>query len=145
MLKLDAQCGLSSPAASPLEFDSQLEQNFFERWGGLARDGWHLTRESEILHLGQTVFMPDFVLTHDSGRKVLLEIVGFWTPEYLKQKQATLHKFRDQRTLLAVADSAKHSFDSADGSVLVFKRAIKIEAVLERLARWSFPADGPVG
>lgn len=134
LLELDAQSGLSSPTPRAEEFDSRLEQSFYARWGDQVRNGWRLSRESEILHAGQTVFMPDFCLTHESGRKVLLEIIGFWTPEYLQHKQVTLRKFPNQRILLAVADTAKHSFDTTDSAVLVYKTAIKIEAVLERLA-----------
>lgn len=135
-LVLDARCGLTSPTPAASEFDSQLEQNFYERWGEGPRAGWRLTRETEILHVGQTVFMPDFVLTHDSGRKVMLEVIGFWTPEYLKQKRETLHKFREHKMLLAVADSSQHHFDTNDPCLLVYKTAIKVESVLERLARW---------
>ena len=60
------------------------------RNGAEARDGWTLVREGEVLHEGQKVFVPDFVFRHDDGRVVLMEIIGFWTPEYLEAKAATL-------------------------------------------------------
>jgi predicted nuclease of restriction endonuclease-like RecB superfamily len=141
-LRLDSESGLRSPAHTPDDFDSQLEQNFFERWGDEPRDGWRLSRESEILHSGQSVFTPDFVLTHESGQQALLEIVGFWTPEYLKHKQQTLQKFRERRILLAVAESASHHFDSSAADMFTFKTAIKPQAVLERLAART---AGPAG
>ena len=31
-------------------------------------------------------FLPDFTLRHADGREALVEIVGFWTPEYLEAK-----------------------------------------------------------
>lgn len=78
----------SSSAAS-------LEAEFAEKWGPDERDGWKLLREAEILHRGQKTFVPDFVLQHVSGRRVLMEIVGFWTPEYLTARLETLRIFRD--------------------------------------------------
>ena len=40
--------------------------------------------KAKFLHRGQKVFVPDFVFRHSDGRTVLIEIVGFWTPEYLQ-------------------------------------------------------------
>ncbi len=82
-LALTANDGLVSHLPAPEDFDSTLEANFVERWNDEPRAGWTLERESEILHHGQKVFIPDFVFTHADGRRHLLEIVGFWTPEYL--------------------------------------------------------------
>ncbi len=72
------------------EFDSTLEENFFLKWGNEARDGWMLEREGDILFEGQKVFFPDFALRHRGGQTVYLEIVGYWTPEYLRLKSDTL-------------------------------------------------------
>lgn len=132
-LELEAGCGLSSPVPGTAEFDSQLEKSFFERWGNEAREGWRLKRETEILQRGQSIFMPDFVLTHESGRKVLLEVIGFWTPEYLQKKKETLGNFRDQPILLAVADIAKEKFIDDHPDLFLFKTVIRVDAVLERL------------
>src|SRR6185436_284597 len=85
-LKLGAQDGLHSHVPVNEEFDSDLEAEFAAKWGNEPRDGWRLTRESEILSTGQKVFVPDFVFHHESGRSVYFEIVGFWTPEYLQAK-----------------------------------------------------------
>ena len=137
-LMLDSQCGLSSPVPAPSEFDSEVEQQFFERWGAEPRDGWTLTREAEILHQGQTVFMPDFVLKHESGRNVLLEVIGFWTPEYLAAKQATLKQFPDHRILLVVSEQAKGEFEASGPDIVTYKTVIKVDAVLAALNAQSF-------
>ncbi|MER3408387.1 MAG: hypothetical protein C4292_06640, partial [Nitrososphaera sp.] len=39
---------------------------------------------------GGRAFIPDFLFTKEGRRKVYLEIVGFWTPEYLERKFAKL-------------------------------------------------------
>jgi predicted nuclease of restriction endonuclease-like RecB superfamily len=104
-LDLSPQDGLTSHLPAPREFDSRVEEEFARRWDG-KREGWSLDWEGEILHQGQRVFVPDFALRHDDGRTVLLEIVGFWTPEYLQAKFQTLRSFQNQRILMAVAAPA---------------------------------------
>jgi hypothetical protein len=123
----------------PEEFDSSVEETFAERWGGEPRDGWTLAREAEILHRGQHVFIPDFVFRHGDGRRVLLEIIGFWTPEYIEAKLKTLALFEGEPILLAVAETLTKSTDGSASvawpvGTIFFKTALKIKDVLERLA-----------
>src|SRR5689334_785597 len=82
--------GLTSHLPAPDDFDSNVEVAFAEKWGAEPREGWSLVREGEILHREQRVFVPDFVLRHADGARVLLEIVSFWTREYLEAKLKTL-------------------------------------------------------
>ena len=98
------------------------------------RDGWTLLREGEILHRGQKVFVPDFVLRHADGRSVPLEIVGFWTPEYLQAKVETLRTFPDRRILLAAAVAAQAELEKLPGEVIPYKSALLIKDVLQRLS-----------
>ncbi len=133
-LELSAQDGLKSPVAPPEEFDSSVEERFARKFGE-ERDGWRLSRESEILHAGQSAFIPDFVFTHADGSQVLLEIVGFWTPEYLAKKRETLRRFAGHRILVAV--SAKNVRDGAvipDGFI-TYKTGLKLAPVLAALER----------
>lgn len=138
-LQLTSEDGLRSHLPPPEEFDSSVEETFAERWGGEPRDGWTLARETEILHRGQHVFIPDFVFQHADGRRVLLEIVGFWTPEYIEAKLRTLALFEGEPILLAVAETLTKSDDGSasvawpEGTVF-FKTALKVKDVLERLA-----------
>lgn len=135
VLALDSNSGLSSRAAQANEFDSSVEAKFAERWGSEAREGWTLERESEVLHEGQKVFVPDFTLVHSTGQRASLEIIGFWTPEYLRDKLATLATFRAHRVLLAVQESHREAFHEFAESLIGYKTAIKIEAVLKLLRR----------
>ncbi|MGH7506466.1 MAG: DUF790 family protein, partial [Longimicrobiales bacterium] len=32
------------------------------------------------------LFLPDFTLRHRDGREALVELLGFWTPDYLETK-----------------------------------------------------------
>lgn len=133
-LELSSKDGLKSPMPSPEEFDSSVEEGFARKFGP-ERDGWRLERESEVLHDGQTVFVPDFALRHEDGTEVLLEIVGFWTPEYLAAKRATLQRFRGRKLLVAVAEANVKEGAAVPEGFLTYKTALKLEPVLEALER----------
>jgi predicted nuclease of restriction endonuclease-like RecB superfamily len=132
-LDLSSADGLSSHLPPPEAFDSRVEEAFAEKWGTEPRHGWRLIREGEILHRGQKVFVPDFVFRHDDGRSVLLEIVGFWTPEYLQAKVQTLQAFREHRILLALAAPARKEMSDLPGEAIPYNSALLIKDVLERL------------
>jgi uncharacterized protein len=109
----------------PEDFDSSLEESFATKFGPV-RDGWRLIREGNILHEHQATFIPDFTFRHEDGTEVYLEIVGFWTPEYLAQKRETLRRFRDHRILLAVPQSSLREGAAIGDNVLVYKTALKL-------------------
>jgi predicted nuclease of restriction endonuclease-like RecB superfamily len=132
-LELSAQDRLTSHLPAPEEYDSDVEEAFARRWGPAPRGGWRLVREGEILHCGQRVFVPDFAFRHDKYGTVLLEIIGFWTPEYLQAKLQTLKVFCDRRILLAVADSLAGSLPELPQQAVRFKTAIRMQDVLDRL------------
>ena len=132
-LDLSPADGLQSHLPEPDEFDSDIESEFARKWGNEPRDGWTLSRESDILHNGQKVFLPDFTFQHTDGRKVLLEIVGFWTAEYLVSKLQTLHSFRSTPLLLAIQEHVAEQLTSLPAGTIVYKTALKVKDVLERL------------
>ncbi len=132
-------------------YDSAWERGLaaeFEEKIGARRGGWSLAREDTPVPAGDDVFLPDFTFRHDDGRQALVEIVGFWTPEYLEAK---LDKIRRAgldnlvlvvyRGLAAGADASSTSPDQgADpddpaagwpGHVLWFARKPRIGAVME--------------
>jgi uncharacterized protein len=79
-----------SSSSSPLGndhniFDSVVEEKFAKRFEQ-AETGWKLAREPDPLVLSNGgAFIPDFVF-EKYDRKIYLEIVGFWTKEYLERK-----------------------------------------------------------
>ncbi len=82
-----------------ISFDSVVEQEFAEQFQAL-KTGWQLKREPEPLPAGKQVIIPDFSLEKENV-KVYLEIVGFWTLEYLLHKIEKLGKV-DANMLIAV-------------------------------------------
>jgi len=131
-LNLSDKDGFSSHLPEPDEFDSSVEEAFAKKFG-TERDGWQLIREGEILHKNQTTFVPDFVFRHKDGNEVLMEIIGFWTPEYLAHRRETLRKFHKHNILLAIPESSlKVDADSAK-NVVPYKKAILLKSVMEFL------------
>lgn len=130
-LELSSESGLKSQMPSPPEFDSSVEEAFARKWGTEPRRGWSLRRATAVLQRGQTVFVPDFVLSHEDGRKLLLEIVGFWTPEYLQAKIQKLKLFADQGILLAVAEKVASAWKDSPAGVILYKTALNLDDVLQ--------------
>ncbi len=135
--RLSPADGLISNHADPSEFDSTLEENFATRWGSDSHDGWTMIREGEVLHADQKVFVPDFVFRHESGVRVLMEIVGFWTPEYLVEKRKTLRLFRDHKFLLVVSSHLDWPEDESNSTpdLIRYKTSIRVSDVVDQLNR----------
>jgi len=122
----------TSHLPAPEEFDSALEESFAQKFGP-TRDGWQLIREGDILHEHQKTFVPDFTFRHEDGTQVFLEIVGFWTPEYLAHRRETLHQFRRHQILLAVPERSLREGATLTDNVLVYKTALKLPPLLAAL------------
>lgn len=134
MLRISHEDGLRSHLPPAEEFDSSVEEALAKDWGEQPRDGWTLHREAVVLAEGQTVFFPDFALRHEDGREAYLEIVGYWTSEYLEKKQETLRRFRSKRILLAICQKSLPEGKTLPADAIIYKKTIKAESVLEALA-----------
>ncbi len=139
-LSLSDKDGFSSYLPQPDEFDSSVEEAFAKEFGG-ERDGWRLIREGEILHENQTTFVPDFVFRHKDGREVLMEIIGFWTPEYLAHRRETVRRFRDCNILLAIPESSLKSDVVKAKDIVTYKKALAIKSVVEALCEFKIKVD----
>lgn len=128
-------------------FDSQLEANFaaeFEEKYGGAKRKWELVREDELIVVGDTVMIPDFSLTHrKDGRRALLEIVGFWHPNYLRRKLEKIRLAGRTDLILLVYESAnvaEGTFEAVSaGEVLTFSRKPILKEVLAAVERCAVP------
>ncbi|MCK4342177.1 MAG: DUF790 family protein [Phycisphaerae bacterium] len=129
---LSPRDGLRSDLPEDQEFDSEVEKAFAEKFGA-ERDGWWLSREGGFLVRGQKVFVPDFTFHHTDGTEVHLELVGFWTPEYLEKKRQTLAMFADTPIIVAVAASVADRLVDLPVSMITYRTRLKIKPVLELL------------
>lgn len=101
--QLDSEDGYVSHYKEPKEHDSALESGFAERFSKLDTP-WTLEREVDLVPVPGGVIIPDFRLVHPDGRSVLVEIVGYWRPEYLKKKFELLRKSGRKDVILAVSE-----------------------------------------
>ncbi len=116
----------SRPDAEPTSatssvFDSSIEQSFAEAFLALqqshAVDGWQLLREPEPLLLDHGIFIPDFALSRDQQR-ILVEILGFWTPSYRERKIQKLRDLQDHHDIvLAIPNEAREAFTGRPGEM----------------------------
>ena len=82
------------------EYDSSVEELFYKRFQTLG-SGWKVEREPEPLIAGRSIFIPDFSFTK-GGTKIYMEIVGFWTKEYIERKIKKLRKLSNLKMILAI-------------------------------------------
>jgi len=135
--RLDDSTPLRSHFRRSGVFDSQLEADFaaeFEAKFGEKRGAWTLTREDEVILLGDTVMIPDFAFTHHKdGRRAVIEIVGFWHPEYLRRKVAKVRAANRRNLILLVYEGvnlAEAALRDVPGEVLYFKNKPVLKDVL---------------
>jgi len=81
-----------------LTYDSSIEEDFAAHFQAVT-SGWVLKREPEPVTAGKQVIIPDFSLEKDN-LKIYLEIVGFWTEEYLLRKIEKLKQVEVKMLLL---------------------------------------------
>ena len=120
------------PAAEPRQYDSRIEERFARDFQRLAPD-WDVLREPEPLAAGSALVFPDFALQHRHvpSRRWLLEIVGFWTPEYLTRKLALYRAARVPNLILCI-DEERACADGdlpAGARVVRFRRRVDAAAV----------------
>lgn len=134
---LDSQCNLVSHYAPGKPYDSFLELSFAERWDGLNSE-WRLEREVDLIPVPGSVMIPDFRLVHPDGRSFLLEIVGYWRPEYLRKKFFQVQQSGRHDLILAISErlnleKAGVNFGNTSAQVIWFKDKLSPKAVLEVL------------
>lgn len=81
-------------------YDSSVEAEFASEFRALGTD-WVLRREAEPLEAGSSIMIPDFAFQLGKTR-VLMEVVGFWTKEYLRRKLEKLSAVKDTPFIVAV-------------------------------------------
>ena len=131
---LDANCGLVSHYPPGKPYDSMLEEAFASRWESLKSE-WVLEREVDLIPIPGSVMIPDFRLVHPDGRSLLLEIVGYWRPEYLQKKFSQVRRAERDDLILAISErlnleKAGVSLTDVPAKIIWFKDKLLPKAVL---------------
>ncbi|NEZ60393.1 DUF790 family protein [Adonisia turfae] len=138
---LDSECDLVSHYPPGKPYDSMVEAAFADRWMTLVEKGktpWQLEREVDLIPIPGSVMIPDFRLVHPDGRVYLLEIVGYWRPEYLRKKFAQVQKSDCQNLILAISERlnlAKAGIDinNVPAKIVWFKDKLQPKSLLSLL------------
>jgi predicted nuclease of restriction endonuclease-like RecB superfamily len=116
-------------------FDSFVEEDFASRFKAL-RFEWQLKREPEPVIAGQQVIIPDFSFER-GGNKLYMEVVGFWTKEYLLRKIAKLKKTKEQILVVVDKDLACERLTRLEKqrslNILYYRKKIPLPPVLRYL------------
>ncbi|PSN19628.1 hypothetical protein C7271_06365 [filamentous cyanobacterium CCP5] len=133
---LDSDCGLVSHYPPGKPYDSLIEESFANRWP--QKTPWQLEREVDLVPIPGSVMIPDFRLVHPDGRDYLLEIVGYWRPEYLRKKFAQVRKSDRPNLILAISerlnlDKAGVNLADTPAKIVWFKEKLQPQAVLKLL------------
>ncbi len=149
--RLDSSSAFRSHFKQSGLFDSRLEADFageFEQKMGGKRGHWRLERESELLLLGDTVMVPDFVLidTKDESRRILIELVGFWHPNYLRRKVEKVRAANCAHLLLLVykgLNITEDAFSDVASEVIFFAQKPVLKEVMEAVEGMAERVYGP--
>ncbi|MBD2002432.1 MULTISPECIES: DUF790 family protein [Cyanophyceae] len=134
---LNSDCGLVSHYPPGKPYDSMLEASFADRWDSLKSD-WVLEREVDLIPIPGSVMIPDFRLVHPDGRTFLLEIVGYWRPEYLQKKFSQVRRAECDNLILAISErlnleKAGVNLKDVPARIIWFKDKLIPKAVLAAL------------
>ena len=126
-------------------YDSSIEAAFAKRFqqhfDQNDKFGWKISREPNPLIADGKAMIPDFLFER-FGRKVYLEIVGFWTREYLERKATKLKAILDdnankKKVDLLVAINSELSCSQietiSEDRIFTFKKNVSIKPILEHL------------
>lgn len=134
---LDSECGLVSHYPPGKTYDSLLEAGFVDRWNK-AKTEWRLEREVDLIPIPGSVMIPDFRVVHPDGRSFLVEIVGYWRPEYLRKKFSQVRQSGRDDLILAVSErlnleNAGVKIADTPARIVWFKDQLLPKAILQVL------------
>lgn len=118
--------------------ESRIETRFLRDFRRVASE-WDVLCDPSPITLEGTLVLPDFELVHrrDPARRWRMEILGFWTPDYLNQKLARLQSTPLDRVILCI-DEKRRCNDEAlpsDPRVIRYRTRVPCQAVLQLIDR----------
>jgi uncharacterized protein len=145
--ELDAdRHGLRTHAPAGWAYENPVRDKLLEAWGRFDTE-WALEPSREVIAVGASAFIPDFALRHPGGQLLLIELLGFWTPEHLAARLLELEAAGLRNFLLAAWEDLRGSrdpFAREDPHVVLFKRTLDpaaVEWAAEKLVRFYSRAE----
>ena len=114
------------------QYDSEVERKFANSFNALD-SGWVVKREPEPLITGSRVLIPDFGF-EKNGLKVFLEILGFWTPDYLESKISKIKSLESVDLIIAIDESlACSKIKDIEKDIILFRGNVDAKNVYRQL------------
>jgi predicted nuclease of restriction endonuclease-like RecB superfamily len=118
--------------------ERSAQEKLVESWDRF-ESAWTLEPSSEVIDLGESAFIPDFVLAHPDGQQFYLEILGFWTPRHLHERLKEFEHAGIKNFIIAAWDELRGSREPMTRvplHTIIYKKkldAIAIELALAQL------------
>ncbi len=134
------QTQLRSHYLNVIPYQNPVIEKLAETWGR-AESAWTLERSSEVVSVGESAFIPDFVIRNPAGEVVYLEILGFWTPEHLRARVGEFEKAGLRNFIVAAWDDLRGSRDpltTVPPNAIIFKKNLDpaiVELTVERVVK----------
>jgi predicted nuclease of restriction endonuclease-like RecB superfamily len=136
---LTSRQGLVSHYRARGQWASDEELLFEQRFAELdAAQPWRLARQGAVLTLpGGQVIVPTYTLTHQDGRVVYVELMGFWRTEHLLKKLALLDEAPWPLVLLVSErmKTERTKLKDTPDRVVFYKGVIVVDKVLDAAQR----------
>lgn len=100
---------------------------------------WEISSEGELVDLGgRGVLVPDFVFVHrESGRRVMMEVLGFWRKSVLESRLELLRRHGPENAIVAVSSrlaAGREALGELPGRVYLFRTHPIARKVAKELA-----------
>lgn len=118
------------------------EERHFRKVFAKAKSKWKLRRATQLIDLdGRDVLVPDYVLTHEDGRRALLEIVWFWRRRSFERRLELLREAGPPNLVVAFATRLNTGEDDLPdlAHVVPFKGVIQPKRIIEQAEAIGIP------
>ncbi len=115
------------------EYENSDREKLKKNWEKSAA-GWQLRENAEVVDLGKTAFIPDFVLISPDRKKIYLDVLGFWTPKSLKKRLEEFSAANFQKFIFAASQELRGSREEplwTSENVVFYKTKIEPKLLIE--------------
>jgi len=122
------------------EYENSDIEKLKKNWEKSAA-GWELRKNLEVVDLGKTAFIPDFVLISPGGEKIYLDVLGFWTPKSLKKRLEEFRVANFQKFIFAASNELRGSREEplwTSENVIFYKTKIEPKLLVETAENLGF-------
>lgn len=132
------QTELNSHYSDVPEYQNPDIEKLKADWEKSAAVSWQLRENREVLDLGKTAFVPDFVLIPPDGgstNKIYIDVLGFWTPKSLKKRLEEFQSANFRKFIFLAGQELRGSREEPlweSENVIFYKTKISVRELEER-------------